>query len=259
MESMQHSQTPYVSYQVLNQVGTIEFFTPQHNSMPAEILTQLAETIGKAGTDQHSNVLVLKTAGDKTFCAGAFFDELLVIQNEEEGLAFFSGFAKVINAMRKCPKFIIGRIQGKAIGGGVGLAASCDYTFATNEASIKLSELAVGIGPFVVAPAIERKIGKSATYELAIDATNFRSAEWAKEKGLYSQIFPSIHLMDHAIEKMAFTLSASSSKAMSEIKKAFWQGSENWDQTLLDRAAISGKLIVTEEAKSYLRAFKKWK
>jgi methylglutaconyl-CoA hydratase len=256
---MQQIQTPYVSYQVLNNVGTIEFFTPQHNSMPADILAQLAEIIEKAGTDQVSKVLVLKTAGDKTFCAGAFFDELLLIQDEVEGLAFFSGFAKVINAMRKCPKFIIGRIQGKAIGGGVGLAASCDYTYATTEASIKLSELAVGIGPFVVAPAIERKIGKSAAYELAIDATNFRSAEWANEKGLYTQIFPTIHLMDLAIEKIAFTLSASSNKAMIEIKKSFWQGTENWDQLLLDRAAISGKLIVTDEAKSYLRAFKKWK
>jgi len=256
---MQQLQTPYVSYQVLNKVGTIEFFTPQHNSMPADILTQLAVTIEKAGADQHSTVLILKTAGDKTFCAGASFDELLLIQNEEEGLIFFSGFAKVINAMRKCPKFIIGRIQGKAIGGGVGLAAGCDYTYATTEASIKLSELAVGIGPFVVAPVIERKIGKSATYELAIDATNFRSAEWAKEKGLYTQIYSSIHLMDQAIEKMTFTLSASSTKAMSEIKKAFWQGTENWDQLLFDRAAISGKLIVTDEAKSYLTAFKKWK
>jgi methylglutaconyl-CoA hydratase len=256
---MQQIQTPYVSYHVLNNVGTIEFFTPLHNSMPKNILTQLAEIIEKAGADEQSKVLILKTAGDKTFCAGASFDELLLIQNEEEGLAFFSGFAKVINAMRKCPKFIIGRIQGKAIGGGVGLAASCDYTFATTEASIKLSELAVGIGPFVVSPAIERKIGKSATYELAIDTTNFRSAEWAKEKGLYTQIFPSIHLMDLAIEKITFTLAASSTKAMSEIKKAFWQGTENWDQLLIDRAAISGNLIVTEEAKSYLIAFKKWK
>ena len=256
---MQEIQSPYVRYQVSNKVGTIEFFTPQHNSMPKYILTQLAETIEKAGLDQDSKVLVLKTAGEKTFCAGAFFDELLQIQDEVEGHIFFSGFAKVINAMRKCPKFIIGRIQGKAIGGGVGLAASCDYTFATSEASIKLSELAVGIGPFVVAPAIERKIGKSATYELAIDATNFRSAEWAREKGLYTQVCSSIHLMDLAIKKMAFTLSESSTKAMAEMKKAFWQGTENWDQFLLDRAAISGHLIVTEEAKSYLRSFKKWK
>jgi len=256
---MQQNQTSYVSYHALNKVGTIEFYTPQHNSMPAEILSKLANTIEMAGNDQNSKVLILKTAGEKTFCAGAFFDELLMIQNESEGLDFFSGFAKVINAMRKCPKFIIGRIQGKAIGGGVGLAASCDYTYATSEAAIKLSELSVGIGPFVVAPAIERKIGKSATYELAIDANNFRSAEWAREKGLYAQVFNTINQMDLAIEKITFTLAASSSQAMSEIKKAFWQGSEAWDQFLLDRAAISGRLIVTDEAKSYLRSFKKWK
>lgn len=252
-------QLPYVTYQVSNNIGTIEFFTPQHNSMPGAILEKLAALIEEAGNDANSKVLILQTAGEKTFCAGAFFDELLLIQNEEEGKQFFSGFAKVINAMRKCPKFIIGRIQGKAIGGGVGLAATCDYTFATTEASIKLSELAVGIGPFVVAPAIINKIGRSATYELAIDATNFRSAAWAKEKGLYTEIFKSIEEMDIAIQKLAFTLAVSSEKAMREIKKAFWQGAEDWDTTLYDRAAISGKLIVTEEAKSYLMAFKKWK
>ncbi|MCX6207336.1 MAG: enoyl-CoA hydratase/isomerase family protein [Bacteroidetes bacterium] len=256
---MMQIQLPYVTYQVSNNIGTIEFFTPQHNSMPGAILEKLAALIEEAGNDANSKVLILQTAGEKTFCAGAFFDELLLIQNEEEGKQFFSGFAKVINAMRKCPKFIIGRIQGKAIGGGVGLAATCDYTFATTEASIKLSELAVGIGPFVVAPAIINKIGKSATYELAIDATNFRSAAWAKEKGLYTEIFKSIEEMDIAIQKLAFTLAVSSEKAMSEIKKAFWQGTEDWDTTLYDRAAISGKLIVTEEAKSYLMAFKKWK
>lgn len=256
---MMQIQLPYVTYQVSNNIGTIEFFTPQHNSMPGAILEKLADLIEEAGNDANSKVLILQTAGEKTFCAGAFFDELLLIQNEEEGKQFFSGFAKVINAMRKCPKFIIGRIQGKAIGGGVGLAATCDYTFATTEASIKLSELAVGIGPFVVAPAIVNKIGKSATYELAIDATNFRSAAWAKEKGLYTEIFKSIEEMDIAIQKLAFTLAVSSEKAMGEIKKAFWQGTEDWDTTLYDRAAISGKLIVTEEAKSYLMAFKKWK
>lgn len=256
---MPESKTPYVSYQVTDKIGTIEFYTPQHNSMPSAILTKLAEQIEEAGNDVNSKVLILKTAGEKTFCAGASFDELLLIQNEEEGKIFFSGFAKVINAMRKCPKFIIGRIQGKAIGGGVGVAATCDYTFATNDASVKLSELAVGIGPFVVAPAIISKIGKSATYELAIDATNFRSAEWAKEKGLFTEIYKNAHEMDLAIQKLAFSLAASSEQAMYEMKKAFWQGTEEWDQTLYDRAAISGRLIVSDEAKSYLRDFKKWK
>lgn len=256
---MQASKTPYVTYRVADKIGVIEFFTPQHNSMPSAILAKLAEVIEEAGSDEKSRVLILQTAGEKTFCAGASFDELLLIKNEKEGKLFFSGFAKVINAMRKCPKFILGRIQGKAIGGGVGLAATCDYSFATMDASIKLSELAVGIGPFVVAPAIISKIGKSATYELAIDATNFRSAAWAKEKGLYTEIYKTADEMDEAIQKMAFSLAASSYEAMREIKKAFWHGTEEWEQTLFDRAAISGKLIVSEEAKSYLRAFKKWK
>ena len=234
----------------------IEFFTPQHNSLPSKILAQLATTIDDAGKDNECKVILLKSGGDKTFCAGANFDELLLIENEEQGLEFFSGFANVINAMRQCPKFIIGRIQGKAIGGGAGLASSCDYCYATIHAAIKLSELAVGIGPFVVGPPVERKIGTTAAYELAIDANNFRSAQWAKDKGLFAEVFDTIELMDKAIDKLAVTLAASSPEAMKEIKKIFWKGTENWSELLKERAAISGRLILTTHAKNAIASFK---
>lgn len=246
----------YVKYSVENNIGTIEFFTPQHNSLPAKILSQLAETIVNAGADKESKVLILKSGGNKTFCAGASFDEILLIENEEQGVEFFNGFANVINVMRQCPKFIIGRIQGKAIGGGVGLASSCDYNFATIFSEIKLSELAIGIGPFVVGPAVERKIGTTATYELAIDATHFRSAKWAKEKGLFVEIFDTIELMDEAIYTLATTLAAASTEAMKEIKKIFWRGTENWNELLLQRAAMSGKLILSEQTKKAIASFK---
>ncbi|OIR07554.1 putative polyketide biosynthesis enoyl-CoA hydratase PksH [mine drainage metagenome] len=246
----------YVKYSVENNIGEIEFFTPQHNSLPSAILKQLAETIINAGADEESKVLILKSGGNKTFCAGASFDEILLIENEKQGVEFFSGFAHVINAMRQCPKFIIGRIQGKAIGGGVGLASSCDYNFATIFSEIKLSELAIGIGPFVVGPAVERKIGTTATSELTIDATHFRSAQWAKEKGLFVEIFDTIELMDEAIFKLATTLATSSSEAMKEIKKIFWSGTESWNELLLQRAAMSGKLILSEETKKTIASFK---
>ncbi len=246
----------YVKYSVENNIGVIEFFTPHHNSLPAKILSQLVSTIAEAGKDDKSKVLILKSGGDKTFCAGASFDELMMIDNEEQGLEFFSGFAKLINAMRQCPKFIIGRIQGKAIGGGAGLASSCDYCFATIYAEIKLSELAVGIGPFVVGPAVERRIGTTATYELSIDATNFRSAQWAKQKGLYAEVFDTIELMDEAVYQLATTLANSSSEAMKEIKKVFWKGTENWNELLMQRAAISGRLILSDYSKKFLASFK---
>jgi methylglutaconyl-CoA hydratase len=246
----------YVKYIVENNIGVIEFFTPQHNSLPSKILAQLAETIVAAGFDSNSKVLILQSGGNKTFCAGASFDELMTIENEEEGLQFFTGFAKVINAMRQCPKFIIGRIQGKAIGGGVGLASSCDYCLATTNAEIKLSELPVGIGPFVVGPAVERKIGTTAAYELTIDGTNFRSAQWAKQKGMFAEIFDTIELMEEAVNRLSNTLANSSSEAMYEIKKAFWKGTENWNELLLERAAISGRLILSEYSKKFLAEFK---
>jgi methylglutaconyl-CoA hydratase len=246
----------YVKSFTQNHITTIEFFHPQSNSLPAAILQQLAQTITTVGKDAGTTVIILQSGGDRTFCAGASFDELMAIQNEAEGLAFFSGFAHVINAMRQCPKFIIGRVQGKAIGGGVGLASSCDYTFATLYADIKLSELAVGIGPFVVGPAVERKIGSTAAYELAIDATNFRTAQWAKEKGLYATISDTIETMDVAIQTLANTLANSNPEAMTQIKKAFWQGTDHWDTLLIERAKISGSLVLSNFTRNAISKFK---
>ncbi len=249
-------QAAYVNYTVNDSIGVIEFYTPHHNSLPSIILSQLATTIANAGNDDSCAVIILKSAGEKTFCAGASFDELIAIETEKQGLHFFSGFANVINAMRKCPKFIIGCVQGKAVGGGVGLASACDYTVATKYAAVKLSELAVGIGPFVVGPAVERKIGTSAAYELAIDAGNFRTAEWAKQKGLFVEIFESKAEMEQSTVQFANNLSTQSPAAMEEIKKAFWSNTEHWDELLMQRAAISGRLVLSGFTKEFIKQFK---
>jgi len=239
-----------------NGVNTIEFFHPQSNSLPGKLLEELAQTIHGAGNDDDTKVIVLRSAGDKVFCAGASFDELIAIKNHDEGLQFFSGFAHVINAMRKCPQFIIARIQGKCVGGGVGIAAAADYAIAAEGADIKLSELAVGIGPFVVGPAVERKIGLAAFNNLAIDATMWRNAEWAKRKGLYSELHASKEDMDESVDRLSYNLSHSNPLAMGEMKKMFWKGTENWDQLLLQRAAISGQLVLGTFTKKAIEKFK---
>lgn len=246
----------YVKAHIEHGINTIEFFHPQSNSLPGKILEELAREIHFAGTHEETKVIILKSGGEKTFCSGASFDELVSIQNEEEGLKFFSGFANVINAMRKCPKFIIGRIQGRCVGGGVGLAASVDYAIATSKAEIKLSELAVGIGPFVVGPAVERKIGTGAFSALAIDATAWRITEWAKRKGLFAEVHESIEGMDEAVYRLAHTLAHSNPAAMVEMKKIFWRGTENWDELLKERAAISGKLVLSEFTRNAINKFK---
>ena len=197
----------YVKLDVKNSIGTIEFYHPQSNALPGNILSELANTIQNAGEDNDIKVIILKSGGDRAFCAGASFDELIAIKNEKSGKDFFSGFANVINAARKCPKFILGRIQGKAVGGGVGMASATDYCFATKYASVKLSELAIGIGPFVVGPAVERKIGNSAFSSMTINATKWFDAQWAREKGLYSDVFDSTEEMDKEILTLASTLS----------------------------------------------------
>ena len=246
----------YVKNEFHNGVSTIEFHHPQSNSLPSKILEQLGQEIHFAGQQPDVNVIILRSTGDRIFCSGASFDELAAIKNKEEGLKFFSGFAHVINAMRKCPKFIIGRIHGKCIGGGVGLAAACDYAIAVEGADVKLSELAVGIGPFVVGPAVERKINNAAFSQLAIDAGMYRNADWARRKGLYAELHPDVAGMDEYINRLAETLIHNSPQAMAELKKILWQGTEHWDTLLLQRAAISGELILSNFSKRFIDDFK---
>ena len=237
---------PYVNLSVKNGVSTIEFFHPQSNALPGDLLKQLTESIIKSSEREDIRVIILRSAGNRAFCAGASFDELITIKDIDTGKAFFSGFANVINAARKCPKFIIGRVQGKAVGGGVGLASASDYCFATKYASVKLSELAIGIGPFVVGPSIERKIGLSAFSQLTINATGWQTAQWAKEKGLFAEVYDSAEEMDAAIQILAEKLAASNLKSMQGLKKIMWEGTDHWDKLLKERAKISGERVLSE-------------
>jgi methylglutaconyl-CoA hydratase len=236
----------YVKITTINGIGTIEFYHPQSNSLPGNILAKLATTITDAGNDKKIKVIILKSAGERAFCAGASFDELIAIDNPEQGKKFFLGFANVINAARKCPKFILGRVQGKAVGGGVGMAAATDYCFATKYSSSKLSELAIGIGPFVVGPAVERKIGTSAFSAMTINATKWFDANWSREKGLYTDVFDSVEELDDEIDKLASTLSKSNPEAMEKLKKIMWNGTEDWDRLLDKRAESSGILVISD-------------
>jgi methylglutaconyl-CoA hydratase len=237
-------------------IATITFGHPLSNSLPGSLLRSLAKTIKSTSDDPNVKVIILQSSGEKTFCAGASFDELVAIEDLETGLQFFSGFAMVINACRTSSKLIIGRVQGKAVGGGVGIASAVDYCFATKHAEVKLSELAVGIGPFVVGPAVQRKIGLSAMSELAINASSWRSAEWAMQKGLYNEIFDNHGKMDEAIQVLAAKLSKSNPAAMLALKKIFWEGTDDWDTLLVNRAAISGTLVLSDFTREAIQAFK---
>lgn len=240
-----------------NKIATIEFSHPSSNSFPSELLQRLTNELQKLAQDKSVSVIILKSEGDKTFCAGASFDELLQIDDLQKGEKFFSGFANVINAMRKCPQLIIGRIQGKAVGGGVGLAAACDYAFATEASSIKLSELTIGIGPFVIAPAVERKIGTAALAELTIAGHEWQNAYWAKEKGLYAKVYETISEMDKEVDFLAQKLASYNPEALAEMKTVLWENTAHWDELLHERAAISGKLVLSEFTKNALSQFKK--
>jgi methylglutaconyl-CoA hydratase len=249
----------HVTSHIEHGINTIEFFHPKSNSLPSKILEALAHEIHFAGTHAETKLIILKSAGDKSFCAGASFDELAAINNEAEGLKFFSGFAQVINAMRKCPKMIIGRIHGRCVGGGVGLAAAVDYAIAVKGADVKLSELAMGIGPFVVGPAIERKIGNAAFSTLAIDAGKWRNSDWAKRKNLYAEVHDTVENMDEAIFQLSNSLSHSSPEAMAETKRILWHGTEHWDHLLKERAAISGRMVLSDFTRHAIEKFKQSK
>lgn len=251
------SKEGYVRAERHNGIATIEFFHPQSNSLPGRLLEELTREIHSFGNDEETRVIVLRSAGEKAFCAGASFDELLAIENAAQGLHFFSSFAHLINAMRKCPHFIIARIHGKCVGGGVGIAAAADYAIASEGAEIKLSELAVGIGPFVVGPAVERKIGLAAFSNLAIDASMWRNADWARKRGLYAEVHANTEFMDESIRRLANSLAHANPEAMARMKESFWAGTEHWDRLLLERAAISGRLVLSEFSRNAIRKFKK--
>jgi methylglutaconyl-CoA hydratase len=238
-----------------NGVATISFYHPAQNSLPAALLDDLTKKIIQAGNAPETRIILLKSDGDRTFCAGASFDELLLIKDKQAGAEFFSGFARVINACRKSPKIIIARIQGKAVGGGVGLAAAADYCLATEAASIKLSELAIGIGPFVISPAVTRKIGLPAFSQLTIRAVDFQTAQWAKEKGLYNEVYPDIETLDTALETLSQKLASYHPEALSGLKQILWEGTADWDELLNQRAAISGELVLSEFTQQALQNF----
>ena len=240
-----------------NRIATIEFGHPASNSFPAELLQRLTDELNLLGHNAEVNVVVLKSEGEGAFCAGASFDELLAVSNFEEGAVFFSGFANVINAMRNCPKLIVGRIHGKAVGGGVGLASACDYAMATVDSAIKLSEFTIGIGPFVIAPAVERKMSKAALAELTLAAHEWKNAYWAQEEGLYAKVFETVKELDKELDIFTQKLSSYNPEALSAMKKVLWEGTENWDTLLADRARISGRLVLSNFTKNALSQFKK--
>jgi methylglutaconyl-CoA hydratase len=241
---------------IIEAVATVQFGHPASNSFPRQLLDKLTAEINYLSTHQEVSVIVLQSEGEKVFCSGASFDELLAVENEEQGIHFFSGFALLLNAMRNCSKLIVGRVQGKAVGGGVGIIAACDYVLATPESAVKLSELAIGIGPFVIEPAVSRKIGKTAMTEMTLAAHEWKSADWAFQKGLFS----AIHNADKLDTELAFfvqKLSSYNPEALFEMKKIIWEGTENWDSLLLDRAKITGKLVLSNFSKTALLQFKK--
>ncbi|KIO52242.1 enoyl-CoA hydratase/isomerase family protein [Flavobacterium hibernum] len=239
-----------------NAVATVQFGHPASNSFPRELLDQLSAEINALSLNKTVSVIVLQSEGSKVFCSGASFDELLAVKNEEQGAEFFSGFAHLLNAMRNCSKLIIGRVQGKSVGGGVGIISACDYVLATPESAIKLSELAIGIGPFVIEPAVSRKIGKAAMAEMTLAAHEWKSAEWALSNKLFSEIHLAENL-DNAVANFAQKLSSYNPEALSEMKKIIWEGTEHWESLLLERAAITGKLVLSDFSKNALIQFKK--
>lgn len=246
-----------VSVKIEGKIAEVSFYHPASNSFPSVQLQKLTDVLSDLNKNKTVTLIVLKSEGEKAFCAGASFDELLQVSNLEEGNRFFSGFANVINAMRKSNKLIVGRIHGKAVGGGVGLMAACDYVFGTEKTAVKLSELAIGIGPFVIEPAVSKKIGTTAMTEMTLEATEWKSAQWAFEKGLITKLFSSTEEMDDALVQFTNQLSSYNPDALYEMKKAIWQGTENWDNLLYERAAISGRLVLSDFTKNALNQFKK--
>ncbi|MBL7940333.1 MAG: enoyl-CoA hydratase/isomerase family protein [Flavobacteriales bacterium] len=246
----------YVKSELRGGIATVTFHHPKSNSLPGHILRSLAKAIEDAGRDPATRVIVMRSDGDKSFCAGASFDELAAIASADEGLGFFSGFALVINAIRKAPVLVIGRIHAHAVGGGVGLACAVDIAYAHEKASARLSELAIGIGPFVVGPAVERKVGPATFGLLSASPALRRDADWCVQRGMYAESFPSVEALDARIDAHATELAGYSPEAMADLKRVMWRGTEDWDSLLAERAAISGRLVLSTFTREAIAKFK---
>lgn len=248
----------YVKGELHAHIYSIEWYHPQGNSLTSSMLAAMLHEVSYAAHNHDIQVILLRAAGT-AFCGGASLSEMLNIKTEKQGIAFFSGVANLLLAMRRCPKFIVARVHGKCVGGGLGIAAAADYAIAVEEAEIKLSELSIGIGPFVVGPAIERKTGLSSFSQLAIDAGNWRNADWARRKGIYAELHPNTGSMEESIARLTNSLSHYSPEAMAEVKKMIWNNTQHWEQLLTERAAISGRLIMSAGAKKFLDKFRESK
>lgn len=249
-------KTAYVNVTEKNKVAEIEFFSPASNSLNSSQLKELTQAILQAGNNDAISVIHLKSGGERVFCAGASFDELLTIDELESGTTFFMGFANVVNAIRTCGKLVVTSIQGKTVGGGVGIAAASDYVLASSFASVKLSELSICIGPFVIEPAVTRALGIAKFSELSLNPTAWKTAEWAFSNGLYQEICEDFEVLQERTKTYLEEMSSYSPEALSEMKKVLWEGTEDWDVLLQKRAAISGKLVLTEATKAVLTKFK---
>lgn len=246
----------YIHAQVRDGVGWIKFFHPKSNSFPTKQLNLLIQKIDEMGANKAVKVIVLESEGDSVFCSGASFDELLTINDLDTGKRFFSGFARVLLAMRDCPKFIIGKVIGRVVGGGVGIVAGCDYAIAHSDASVRLSELSIGIGPFVIEPAISRKIGVQSFSEMTLNPNDWKSADWCLEHGLYNRVLPEVEQVEQVVLDFAQQLSVYSAEAMRNLKSIFWENAEDWDEIMPKRAQMSGKLVLSDFTKQTLQKFK---
>ncbi len=253
---MDKTQQGSVNLELHNGIGVLTFFHPTHNALPSHLLSKMIAFIQDAGEREAVKAILIKSEGNRTFCAGASLDELLQLENEMQATQFFMGFADLINAIRQCPKLVLGRVQGKAIGGGVGLAAAVDYCFATQYASVRLSELSIGFGPFVIEPAVSRKIGVAATAHLTLNPTEWQTAQWAKERNLFAEVFKDVQQMDDYIVHFTKSLVEYSPEAMRAIKQVLWTGTSHWNELLAERAAISGKLAISDFTRRKLAQFK---
>ncbi|MCB0346697.1 MAG: enoyl-CoA hydratase/isomerase family protein [Bdellovibrionales bacterium] len=236
-------------------VGEICFFHPKGNSLPGELLRGLASQVDKFGEDSSVKVVLLKSQGDRAFCAGASFDEFLAIDDLEGSRNFFSGFAHLILAMRRCPKFVVARVQGKVVGGGVGIAAAADYALATVESSVRLSELALGIGPFIIGPAVRRKMGMSAFGQMAVDA-DWHDSAWAREKGLFAEVYPDIDSLDKGVVELMQKLTEYNPEAMEQLKTVLWEGTEDWEELVHARVEVTARLVLTDFVKNTVSKIK---
>ncbi len=243
-----------ITYSVEDGVATVTIDEPERrNPLSLAVMAELTEGVASAGVDETVRVIVLTGAGDEAFSAGGdlsggFVDSPLP-DHQARGI-----LADLFRAMRSCPKPIIGRINGVALGGGFGVAAACDITIAADHAKFGTPEINLGLWPMMISAVLLPLAPRKQLLEMMLAGRIIDAGE-ARDMGLVTRVVPADYL-DAAVGETATSLASKSPAALALGKSSFYAMDGMDIDTALDYLHIGlTATSFTDDAREGVQAF----